>query len=103
MERIVFLDRKTLKIPLRKPDFPHHWQDYDNTSSNEVIKRLRGATLAITNKVPLKESSLYKLPNLKFIAVAATGVDCVDLTICKKRGIVVSNVPHYTHSSVPEH
>jgi glycerate dehydrogenase len=40
---------------------------------------------------------------LKLIAVAATGVDIIDLEYCRRRGITVSNVRNYARHSVPEH
>ena len=40
---------------------------------------------------------------LKFIAVAATGTDNVDLAACRERGIVVSNIRNYAVHTVPEH
>ncbi len=38
---------------------------------------------------PLREPDLSRLPKLKLIAVAATGVDDIDLSYCKSRGIAV--------------
>lgn len=46
---------------------------------------------------------LAKLPKLKFIATMSTGFDHIDLAACKKRGIVVSNVPTYGENTVAEH
>jgi len=43
------------------------------------------------------------LPDLKMIAVAATGTDNVDLAACRARGIVVANIRNYSLVSVPEH
>jgi glycerate dehydrogenase len=103
VEKIVFLDQGTLPHPLRKPDFPHEWVTLDHTPAKDVVERLQGATITITNKVRLGAEDLAKVPTLKFIAVAATGYDCVDLAACRARGIVVSNVPGYTGDSVPEH
>jgi glycerate dehydrogenase len=103
MEQIVFLDRNTLRAELRRPAFSHRWVEYAETSRDEVLERLQGATIAITNKVPLRETELAHLPALKFIAVAATGVDIVDLDYCRRRGIQVSNVRNYAPHSVPEH
>jgi glycerate dehydrogenase len=40
---------------------------------------------------------------LKFIAVAATGVDIIDLDYCRKRNLPVSNVRNYARHAVPEH
>ncbi len=73
------------------------------TAHAQVIERLKHATIAITNKVPLREAELSELPELKFIAVAATGVDIIDLDYCRKRNLPVSNVRNYALHSVPEH
>ena len=47
MQRIVFLDRESLPVPLRKPSFAHEWAEYDRTAPDEVASRLEGATIAI--------------------------------------------------------
>jgi glycerate dehydrogenase len=67
------------------------------------VERLRGATIAITNKVPLRADAIAQLPDLKMVAVAATGTDNVDLAACRERGIVVANIRNYSLVSVPEH
>lgn len=103
MERIVFLDRSTLIANVRPPQFEHEWIEYEMTTPPEVVERLKEATIAITNKVPLRERELSLLPSLKFIAVAATGVDIVDLDYCRRRNLPVSNVRNYARHSVPEH
>jgi glycerate dehydrogenase len=77
--------------------------DYERTSPEEVVDRLRTATMAVTNKVRLTEQELASLSHLKFIAITATGFDNVDLAACRKRNIVVSNVPGYARRTVPEH
>ncbi|MDQ3684895.1 MAG: D-2-hydroxyacid dehydrogenase [Acidobacteriota bacterium] len=103
MERIVFLDRDTLIADLRRPSFAHEWREYGATAPGEVVERLRDATIAITNKVPLREGDLRQLPQLKFIAVAATGMDNIDLDYCRAHGVAVSNVRDYSVHSLPEH
>jgi glycerate dehydrogenase len=103
LEKIVFLDRSTLKANIRQPAFEHEWVDYAETLPGEVFERLRGATIAITNKVALREKDLSRLPDLKLIAVAATGVDIIDLDYCRRHDITVSNVRNYARRSVPEH
>src|ERR1043165_174586 len=103
MERIVFLDRSTLIANVRRPSFAHEWIEYEMSALAEVVERLRGATIAITNKVQLREAELVRLPGLKFIAVAATGTDIIDLNYCRKRHLPVSNVRNYARHAVPEH
>lgn len=105
MHKIVFLDRATLapQISLRQPAFAHEWAEYDRTDSDEVLARLAGASIAITNKVALGADILAQLPDLRLIAVAATGTDCVDKNFCQQHGIAVSNIRGYAINTVPEH
>jgi glycerate dehydrogenase len=99
----VFLDRSTLEANVRAPDFPHTYKAYDVTAADQIVERLRDATIAIINKVPLREATLAQLPNLKMIAVAATGTDVIDKSYTKANGIVVSNIRNYAFNTVPEH
>lgn len=103
MERIVFLDRSTVIANVRQPAFPHQWEEHPATSAEQVLARLRDATIAITNKVHLRRETLAQLPRLKMVAVSATGTDNVDIDYCKERGIVVSNIRNYAAHTVPEH
>jgi len=103
MEHIVFLDRDSLMADVRAPSFAHSWQEHGATLPEQVVARLQGATIAITNKVPLRADAIAQLPHLQMIAVAATGTDIVDLDACRARGIVVSNIRNYSLVSVPEH
>jgi len=101
--KIVFLDRETLDANLRKPNFPHEYTEYAVTTADEVVEKLKGATIAITNKVPLREDTLKQLPDLKLIAVAATGTDVIDKAYTTSKGIVVSNIRNYAYNTLPEH
>lgn len=103
MERIVFLDRDSIQADMRRPGFPHEWRDFPATVAAQVNERLNGATIAISNKVPLMAVSLTTLKSLKMIAVCATGTNNVDLDYCRAHGIVVSNIRNYAMHTVPEH
>ena len=103
MERIVFLERNTIDVEFGRPRFEHEWVEYGETERGQIVERLRDATIAICNKLPLREPDLSQLPKLKLIAVAATGVDNIDLTYCKIRGIAVCNTRNYAKHSLPEH
>jgi glycerate dehydrogenase len=100
---IVFLDRESVIANVRRPAFSHSWTEYAATAAADAAGRLAGATIAITNKVPLRADTLAQLPDLKMIAVAATGTDIIDLAACKERGIVVSNIRNYAYATLPEH
>lgn len=101
--RIVFLDRATLGVPLRRPEIPHDYLEYDATTAAQAADRLVGASIAIINKVPLSAETLARLPDLRLIALAATGSDCVDKEYCRSHGITVCNIRDYATDSVPEH
>ena len=100
---IVFLDRETLGATLRRPGFPHRYVEHEATAPGEVVERLRGATVCITNKVPLRADALVQLPDLRLIAVAATGTDIVDKRAAAERGVTVVNIRDYAFNTVPEH
>lgn len=105
MTRIVFLDRETIgpTVSLNRPHSDHEWVCYDSTPEDQVVERLKNAEVAITNKVPLRRATLEQLPDLKFITVAATGYDVIDIAACTELGITVSNVRGYAVNTVPEH
>ena len=103
MHNIVFLDRASLEANVRRPAFDHAWREYPASTQAEVVERLRDATIAISNKVPLRAAELEQLPQLRMVAVAATGTDNVDLAACRARGIPVANIRNYSVVAVPEH
>ena len=103
MERIVFLERKTIDADFRRPGFDHEWIEYPETTAGQVLDRVRDATIIISNKLSLGELQLADAREVKLIAIAATGSDCVDLNYCKERGIAVCNVRGYAINAVPEH
>lgn len=103
VERIVFLDRATIKANIRRPSFAHEWREYGETAPDETIERLRDATIVITNKVKLGEKEFAASPALRLIAVAATGTDNIDLESARAHNITVLNAGSYAVRSVAEH
>jgi glycerate dehydrogenase len=102
-QRVVFLDRASLKAKVRKPACAAQYVEYEKTAADEIVPRLAGAGVAIVNKVPLRAHTLEQLPQLKMIAVAATGYDVIDVAYCKGHGIAVANIRNYAIHTVPEH
>ena len=103
MLRLVQLEGESLIADVRRPAFDHAWVEHARTAPSQVVERLAGATIAITNKVPIDAASIAALPELKMIAISATGTNNVDLDACRERGIVVSNIRGYAGHTVPEH
>ena len=75
---------------------------FDRTKTAEVVKRLKTAAVAVTNKVQLPDDVLQRVPELQLVAVTATGYDVVDTEAAHRLGIVVSNVPAYGTDSVAQ-
>ncbi len=76
---------------------------YATTSPQEVISRIDGATVVITNKVVIDRKTMESSPALKLICVSATGMNNIDLQAASELGITVKNVAGYSTPSVVQH
>ncbi|MBX2853756.1 MAG: D-2-hydroxyacid dehydrogenase [Rhodobacteraceae bacterium] len=105
MKRIVVLDRDTYApgIDTHGPNIEHDWTVYGATTSEQIVERVQGAHIVITNKVPMRAETLAQLPDLEMISVSATGYDVIDIAACEERKITVSNVRGYAVNTLPEH
>jgi glycerate dehydrogenase len=103
---IVFLDAYTTD---NKGDMFSSWSTWSNltlfdyTTDQEAATRLIQADIAIVNKFVIKEEHLTNAKNLKYIVVAATGYNNIDIPLMKKYNIKVSNVTDYSTDSVVQH
>lgn len=103
MSKIVFLDEYSIAgRNLKKITDQGEYTAYENTAKEDVVERLKGADIAITNKVVIDGEAMRQLPDLKLICVAATGMNNVDLNAAAELGIEVKNAVGYSTSSVAE-
>ena len=103
MNKIVFLDEYSIAgRDLSSITSQGDYVAYENTTKEQVVERLKGADVAITNKVMIDGEAMRQLPDLKLICVAATGMNNVDLEAAKELGIVVKNAVGYSTTSVAE-
>jgi len=73
------------------------------SAPGEVIERARGAEVVLTNKTVLDAAAFAALPELRFVAVLATGYNVVDVAAARAHGVHVANVPEYGTDSVAQH
>ncbi len=73
---------------------------YDRTPAEEIVSRIGDAEIVITNKTPISRETMEACPNIKYIALLATGYNVVDVNAAKEKGIPVSNVPTYGTAAV---
>lgn len=66
------------------------------------IERAKDADVIMIANMPLRGQVIENCPNLKFIDVAFTGVDHVDLEAAKRCGVKVSNAAGYSTQAVAE-
>ncbi len=104
-KKIVFLDRSTFpnNLVFPKIDFAHIIKNYKYTEKSQVKKRIKDASVIITNKTELNQSNLKYAKKLELIAITATGTNIIDLNYCKKFNITVCNLRNYASISVAEH
>jgi glycerate dehydrogenase len=105
--RAVFLDHTSLDLgDLDLSALQNSFSDLQlcaQTTPDQVIERLQGASVAISNKIMLNAQTMAACPELKLILVAATGTNNVDLHAARARGITVSNCQGYGTPSVAQH
>lgn len=103
--RIVFLDSHGLTDYLESQsiDLASDWINHSTTQPEAIVERAQNADILVVNKVLIGDQILRACPNIKHIAVAATGYNVIDMAACAKRGVSVSNIPNYAGVSVPEH
>ena len=100
---IVVLDRDTLVNRPFDFNFPHTLSSYGTTEAHETLERIRGTDIVITNKVVISAQAFAENPQLKLVAVTATGVNNVDVEAAKQNGTAVCNIRAYGNESVAEH
>lgn len=105
--RAVFLDYRSLDLgdldmtPLR--DQFAELVLHDQSASQQIIERLQGASVAITNKALIDASVIAACPDLKLVLVSATGTNNVDLGAARDHGVAVCNCQGYGTPSVAQH
>jgi glycerate dehydrogenase len=104
--KIVFLDAFTANpgdIHFNEIEALGDFYTYPRTRLAELAHRASDADIIITNKFRIDEDALRLMPNLKYIVVAATGYNNIDLDAVRNRHIPVSNVRGYSTESVVQH
>ena len=78
---------------------------YDRTSYTEsplIAERIGDAEIVVMNKTPISRATIDACPNIRLIAVLATGYNVVDYQHAREKGIPVVNVPTYGTASVSQ-
>lgn len=81
----------------------HTFAAYPKDTDPQVqLERAGDADVIMLANMPLSGAVIAGCPNLKFIDVAFTGVDHVDLDAARAKGVTVSNAAGYSTQAVAE-
>ena len=76
---------------------------HPRTSPGQVQERIRGFDTVLVNKVVLSREHFEACPELKTVAVVATGLNNIDKDAAKDYSVTVMNVTNYGRSTVAQH
>ena len=84
-------------------DAGHTFKAYPKDTDPKVqIERAKDADVIMIANMPLSGEVISACPNLKYIDVAFTGVDHVDLDAARAKGVKISNAAGYSNEAVAE-
>ena len=84
-------------------DAGHTFKAYPKDTDPKVqIERAKDADVIMIANMPLSGEVISACPNLKYIDVAFTGVDHVDLDAARAKSVKVSNAAGYSNEAVAE-
>lgn len=78
-------------------------QLYASTTADQVIERLQGVQVVISNKIVIDAATFAACPQLKLVLVTATGTNNIDLAAAREHGVTVCNCQGYGTPSVAQH
>jgi glycerate dehydrogenase len=75
----------------------------DHTRQDSVAEVVAGAAAILVNKLRITREVMEAAPELRLIALAATGTNNIDLEAARERGVAVCNLRDYCTASVVQH
>jgi glycerate dehydrogenase len=76
---------------------------HEQTAREEIAPRIAGFEVVFANKCVIDRATIAANPQLRVVALTATGVDNVDLAAAREAGVAVCNLRDYCTPSVVQH
>lgn len=76
---------------------------HERTPQEEVAGRIAGCEVVLLNKSRITREMMVANPQLRLVALTATGVDNVDVAAAREFGVAVANLRDYCTPSVVQH
>ena len=82
----------------------HEFTYYMDRREDEatLVERMHDADIVVISNIKLSAAVLSQCPRLRYLSVAFTGLDHIDLAYCKEHGITVQNAAGYSTTAVSE-
>ena len=101
--KIVFLDAATMgTTPMTAIAAIGEFVCYDSSTADEARERAHDADVVILNKIIVDKAFLDAAPKVRLICEAGTGINNIDVDLCRERGVIVRNVAGYSTDSVAQ-
>ncbi len=81
-------------------DFTYYMDRREDEAT--LADRMREADVAVISNIKLPADVLAQCPKLRYLSVAFTGLDHIDLAYCRENGIKVQNAAGYSTTAVSE-
>ncbi len=91
------------KIEFPEFSFPYIWDKESYVTQEDLAKKAQGYDIVVINKLHITERELSELPNLKMVAMLATGYNNIDVDACRRHHVALANIQGYGTESVAEH
>ena len=76
---------------------------YLESTEEEAKARLRNMDAVFVDSFPIDRKVMDDNPQLKYIGIAATGFNHIDIKAAEEKGIAVTNIPAYSTDAVAQH
>ena len=76
---------------------------YLESTEEEAKARLRNMDAVFVDSFPIDRRVMDDNPQLKYIGIAATGFNHIDIKAAEEKGIAVTNIPAYSTDAVAQH
>lgn len=85
-------------------DMGHRFTYYMDRREDEttLAERMHEADIVVVSNIKLPASVLEQCPRLRYLSVAFTGLDHIDLAYCAEHNILVENAAGYSTTAVSE-
>ena len=101
--KIVFLDAATMgDADMSEIAAQGEFVCYPSSTPEQARERVADADVALLNKIIVDKEFLDAAPKLKLICEAGTGINNINVDLCRERGVAVRNVAAYSTDSVAQ-